>query len=135
MAGSGFTKGELAFTDEIRSSPRRGMSWRRSWRPASLPGFKLERTASYLVFSQASQAFTKATANLLESLYEGLMARLREQGLDVHEAEFPLVAVIFRDQEAFRAHREVPEDVQAYYEVISNRILFVRDLGARSVGT
>ncbi len=42
----------------------------------------------------------------------------------MHESEFPLVAVIFATEKDFREHKEVPPQVQAYYEFFTNRILF-----------
>ena len=42
----------------------------------------------------------------------------------MRESEFPLVAVIFATEGEFREHRQVPPDVQAYYELYTNRIYF-----------
>jgi hypothetical protein len=86
--------------------------------------FKCRQTAHYLVFYQCSDKFAEQSGKLLDSLYQGLLEKLGRSGLDVHEAEFPLVAVIFRTEADFRAHRAVAPDVQAYYEIISNRIFF-----------
>jgi hypothetical protein len=61
---------------------------------------------------------------LLEDLYRGLVDVCRKHGIAVHDAEFPLVAVIFADEDAFRAHRRVDPEVQAYYEIFTNRIFF-----------
>jgi hypothetical protein len=87
-------------------------------------GFRAEVTAHYVVFSKSSPAFAAASARLLETLYEGLLQRFRDRGFDVRDAEFPLVAVIFATEAEFRAHRDVAPDVQAYYDVLSNRIFF-----------
>src|SRR5262249_50386195 len=38
-----------------------------------------------------------------------------------------LVAVIFRTERDFRAHKKVDRDVQAYYEIFTNRIYFYQD--------
>lgn len=87
-------------------------------------GFACRETDHYLVFYQCTEEFAAASAHLLESLYRGLQDRLPELGVAVRPAEFPLVAVIYRDEEDFRARREVDPDIQAYYEVVSNRIVF-----------
>jgi hypothetical protein len=87
-------------------------------------GFEVERTEHYLVFYQSSPAFAKDSARLLESLYKKLGDKFHERGFAVKPAEFPLVAVIFRSEEEFRAHRQIDSDVQAYYDIVSNRIFF-----------
>ncbi len=86
--------------------------------------FRVVKTAHYLVFYQSSERFARDSADLLEKLYERLIPALRKQKAPVTEAEFPLVAVIFRSEDDFRANREVARDVQAYYEILSNRIFF-----------
>ena len=86
--------------------------------------FKVEQTDHYLIFYQSSEEFARNSARLLESLYKKLIEKFQERGFDVKQAEFPLVAVIFRSEEDFRKHREVDVEVQAYYEIMSNRIFF-----------
>ena len=85
---------------------------------------RVEQTDHYLVFSKASARFTEQSASLLESQYQAMLSALGRRGLDVREAEFPLVAVLFEDEAAFRARKRVAPEVQAYYEVVSNRIFF-----------
>jgi hypothetical protein len=51
-----------------------------------------------------------------------------KRDIPVHEPEFPLVAVIFRTEKEFREYREVDRDVQAYYEIFTNRIYFYQGL-------
>ncbi len=90
-----------------------------------LRGFKVKKTEHYIVLYQGADSFAQASASLLESLYQGLSAKLAAKGLPVHSLEFPLVAVIYPDEASFRAASpKLPEDVQAYYDVVSNRIHF-----------
>ena len=86
--------------------------------------FKRVRTDHYLIFHTCTDEFARQSGVLLESLYRGLSKKFRELGLPVHEAEFPLVAVIFRSESEFREHRDVARDVEACYDVLSNRIFF-----------
>ena len=85
-------------------------------------GYKVIQKPHYLIFTKASDAFTNASGKLLENLYEELYSKLGKSGFAVHPPEFPLVAVIFKTEREFRAHRPVDKDVQAYYEIFSNRI-------------
>ena len=86
--------------------------------------FRVIKTPHYLIFYQSTERFARDSADLLEKLHENLTAVLRKKQLPVTPAEFPLVAVIFRTEDDFRANRQVPAEVQAYYEILSNRIYF-----------
>ena len=68
--------------------------------------------------------FAEDSGRLLEDLYGGLIDAFRKHDIPVHEAEFPLVAVIFDTERDFRAHKQVDPEVQAYYEIFTNRIFF-----------
>ncbi len=85
-------------------------------------GFRCHTTAHYVVVYEGSEAFALASAQLLESLHDGLVSRFKDHGFPVKDSEFPLVAVIYANEARFRAHRELPREVQAYYDAISNRI-------------
>jgi hypothetical protein len=78
----------------------------------------------YLIFYKSTLTFAEDSARLLETLYRGLIDVFRRHDIPVREAEFPLVAVIFATEEDFRSHKEVDREVQAYYEVFTNRIFF-----------
>ena len=84
--------------------------------------FQVARTDHYVILYQSSKAFAEHQGRLLEELYGRLVEAFRQHDVPVHEAEFPLVAVMFRNEADFRAHRDVDPDVRAYYEIFSNRI-------------
>jgi hypothetical protein len=86
--------------------------------------FQAKQSAHYLVLYQSTPAFAEASIKLLENLYKNLSEALRKRNFPVHDAPFPLVAIIFRTEKDFRAHKQVDPDVQAYYEILSNRIYF-----------
>jgi hypothetical protein len=78
----------------------------------------------YLIFYKSTLIFAEDSARMLESIYRGLIDVFRRHEIPVHEAEFPLVAVIFATERDFRLHKEVDPEVQAYYEIFTNRIFF-----------
>jgi hypothetical protein len=84
--------------------------------------FQVHRTPHYVLLYQSSSKFAVKTGDLLEELYRRLLEAFRKHDVPVHEAEFPLVAVVFRHESDFRAYRQVDPDVRAYYEIFSNRI-------------
>jgi hypothetical protein len=87
-------------------------------------GFGLIKTAHYLVAFEGTEPFARASADLLEKLHDGLTEMLKRNSLPLDPMEFPLVAVIFSTEDRFRANRRIAADVQAYYEILSNRIYF-----------
>jgi hypothetical protein len=113
----------MAFTDEP-FQPASADAIAAELRAGAFASFQVRKSPHYLVLYAGTREFADASVNLLESLYRGLLAKFREKGLDVHEAEFPLVAIIYKTEEDFRANSEVAPEVQAYYQVITNRILF-----------
>jgi hypothetical protein len=86
--------------------------------------YQVLKTEHYLIFYQSSAAFAQDSGRLLEDLYHGLIDAFRRHKIPVHNAEFPLVAVIFATEADFRKHKEVDPQVQAYYEFGSNQIFF-----------
>jgi hypothetical protein len=87
-------------------------------------GFDVVETKHYLVFYQGSRSFAESSAKLLETLLAGMSRWLRQAGFPVRAPEFPLVAVVYRNEREFRASGNVDPNVQAYYDVLSNRIAF-----------
>lgn len=87
-------------------------------------GFKSIKLPHYLLLYQSSDGFAQKSGQVLEKLYKGLAEAFRKFEVPVHEAEFPLVAVIFATEADFRAHKKVDPEIQAYYEINSNRIFF-----------
>lgn len=87
-------------------------------------GYKVMTTTHYVIFYQCKEPFAQNSAKLLEDLYDGLIQACRRHEIPVHEAEFPLVAVIFATERDFRTHKRVDPEVQAYYEIFTNRIFF-----------
>lgn len=98
-------------------------------------GFNVHRTDHYLILHQGDDdSFARTNGALLEDLHARLLAAFRKHDVTVHEAEFPLVAVIFKSEEDFRNHRPVASDVQAYYEIYSNRIFLYEQPSGRRGG-
>ena len=113
----------LAFTDE----PFRPATHEEiidDLRAGPLASFEVKNTPHYLIFYQSTAEFAEESGKVLENLYRGLTEAFRKFQVPVREAEFPLVAVIFRTEADFRAHKQVDPAVQAYYEVYTNRISF-----------
>ncbi len=86
--------------------------------------YQVLTTQHYVIFYQCKRVFAEDSGRLLEDLYRGLIEVCRKREIPVHDTEFPLVAVIFATERDFRAHKQVEPEVQAYYELFTNRIFF-----------
>jgi hypothetical protein len=96
----------------------------RDLRSGPFASFSIHRTDHYLIAYNGDEAFARQSGTVLENLYKGLTDAFVKFHVPVHEAEFPLVAVIFRTEREFRGHKPVAPEVQAYYETYTNRIFF-----------
>ncbi len=87
-------------------------------------GFQLLKTDHYLIFYQSTPDFARDSGRLLEDLYRGLYDAFKKSGFPVHAPETPLVAVAYRNEADYRKNNRVDPEVQASYEIYSNRIFF-----------
>lgn len=102
-----------ATKDEIASQLKRG----------SLSKFKSRATSRYVFVYNTSDEFTKGASRILESMLPGIVAHFKRQKFPVQEPRVPLVAIMFRTEEEFRAFEDVPEGMAAYYNAITNHIV------------
>jgi hypothetical protein len=86
--------------------------------------FQVLKTKHYLIFYRSTLAFAEGSGRLLEDLYKKLLEAFRKHEMDVHDTEFPLVAVIYRTEREFRLSKPVDPEIQAFYEIFTNRIHF-----------
>jgi len=91
-------------------------------------GFQIYETANYVVAYNTSRAYAMWVASLYERLHRGFYNYWKKRGLDLHEPELPLVAVVFEDQTAYAKHSE-PElgdaasSIVGYYSLRSNQVI------------
>jgi hypothetical protein len=91
------------------------------------PGFRAHTTTHYVVCYNTSRAFAQWTASLLERLYKAFTNNWKNQGLELHEPDFPLPVVVFADRRAYdQASRDdLPGgagSIIGFYSLRSNRI-------------
>ncbi len=95
---------------------------------AELPkGFKTTATKHYLVCYNTSDAYAKWNASLYERLFRGFYTYWKQRGVELHEPEFPLVAVVFETRDGYLAYAKGEEIANAenmigYYNLLSNRM-------------
>ena len=95
---------------------------------AELPnGYRIHTTEHYVVCYGTSRVYAKWTSSLLERLHGAFTRYWSRKGFDLHEPEFPLIAMVFPDRQSYeRAAAEqvggIASGVVGYYSLHSNRV-------------
>ncbi|HEX4131023.1 MAG TPA: DUF1570 domain-containing protein [Pirellulales bacterium] len=84
--------------------------------------FKTKQTKRFLYVYSSSDLFYQGTSRILETMYPGVLTYCKKQKLDAHEAELPLVIVMFRTKSQFDRFRKMPDGVVAYYDGLTNAV-------------
>lgn len=92
-----------------------------------LPGFEIHVTQHYLVCHNTSRAYAQWCGALFERLYKAFTNFWSRKDFDLHDPEFPLVAVVFADQPSYAAYAgkergDAANLIPGYYSLRSNRM-------------
>ncbi len=92
------------------------------------PGFAVYKTRNYVLVYNTSEAYVKWVGQLFEGIHRGFANYWRSKGLKLEEPRFPLVAVVFSDQQSYLryAQREIGDSAKAmigYYNMKTNRMV------------
>jgi hypothetical protein len=80
----------------------------------------------YFVYA-CSEAFYMHTRSILESMLPGVLATLREWGLEAPDPSLPLVVIIMPGRAEFHAFQRLPAGVVAYYHTLTNYVVLYED--------
>jgi len=103
------------------------------------PGFDVHQTAHYLICYDTSRAYAQWCGALFERLYRAFTNYWSRKGLKISEPEFPLVAIVFADREAY-AKFSRPElgdaagSIIGYFSLRTNRMTMYDLTGIESFG-
>ena len=106
---------------------------------SSLPdGFQVYTTSHYVICYDTSKAYAEWCGALFERLYRAFTNYWSRKGFDMHEPEFPLVAVVFADRAAYLNYAKAElgdsaESIIAYYNLQNNRIAMYDLTGIESL--
>ncbi len=92
------------------------------------PGFEIHNTTRYVICHNTSREYAQWCGALLERLNRAFVNYWTRKGCKLHDGEFPLVAIVFADRDAFAqfAESEVGKAAQnmiGYYSLRTNRVL------------
>ena len=95
---------------------------------AELPqGFRVYSTMHYLIFYDTSPAYAQWCGSLFERLYTAFTNFWTHRGFELHQPEFPLVAVVFADKRSYLKFTRpelgnAGESIAGYFGLIGNRM-------------
>jgi hypothetical protein len=94
---------------------------------SELPGFKIHQTRNFLVCYNTSQAYAQWVGALFERLHSGFYNYWTRSGAELHEPQFPLVALVFDSKQAYALHArtelgDATSSITGYYSLKSNRM-------------
>jgi hypothetical protein len=91
------------------------------------PGFRIHTTPHYVVCYDTSRTYAQWTSSLLERLHRAFTNYWKHEDMELHEPEFPLVAMVYADHATYEAAGQ--EDlggpaggIVGYYSLRSNRV-------------
>jgi len=96
-------------------------------RTGKFSNFKTATSQHYLYVYACTEPFYQSTRDILESLYPGVIERLKQWGLQPTEPTIPLVVMIFPNRQEFDALKPMPPEVAAYYSGLSNHVVLYED--------
>lgn len=94
---------------------------------ADLPGFRIHQTKHYLFCYNTSPVYAQWVGSLYERLYGAFYNYWQRRKFDLHEPEFPLVALVFDSQASYAQYSrkelgEATKSIIGYYSLQSNQV-------------
>ncbi len=91
------------------------------------PGFEIYPTQHYLICHNTSRVYAQWCGALFERLYKAFTNFWSRKGFELHEPEFPLVALVFADRESYSnfSSKELGEaapSIIGFYSLQTNRM-------------
>ena len=102
-------------------------------------GFDVHATAHFVIAHDTSREYAQWVGSLFERLYRGFHNYWTQRGLALHEPEFPLAAIVFRDKAAYEAFTRAElksgaGSIVSFYSLQSNRIAMYDLTGLQALG-
>lgn len=102
-------------------------------------GFRIHKTAHYLVCYNTSEAYAEWCGSLYERLFLAFNTYWKNRGFKLEEPESPLIALVFDDKRSFAAYAspelgEATSNIIGYYSLRSNRVVMYDLTGSEAAG-
>jgi hypothetical protein len=102
-------------------------------------GFQVYKTAHYVILHDTSKSYAQWCGAMLERFYTAFRTFWTNQKVALREPEFPLVAIIFADKQAYLKYAnatvgELNDQIVAYFYPDANRMVMYDLTGAAAAG-
>ncbi len=92
-----------------------------------LPGFKVHQTKHYVFCYNTSPGYAAWVGGLYERLHGAFYNYWKQLKVDLHEPEFPLIALVFENQESYAQYSrkelgDATKSIIGYYSLQSNQV-------------
>jgi hypothetical protein len=92
------------------------------------PNFEIVKTPHYVIATGAGKQYAEWCGDLFDRLMGAFLAHWRAVGLEVSAPTWPLPAIIFADEQSFKAYAaadagQFGEESKGYYSIRTNRIV------------
>jgi hypothetical protein len=94
---------------------------------SELAGFKIHQTKHYVFCYNTSTGYAQWVGGLYERLYGAFYNYWKNRNLELHEPEFPLIALVFENQESYAQYSrkelgDATKSIIGYYSLQSNQV-------------
>jgi len=91
------------------------------------PGFSVHQTSNFTIVYNTPENYVRWVGGLFEQLHRGFYTYWKNQGWDLPEAKFPLVALVFADRRSYDAYAkadvgDAAQSTIGYYNLATNRM-------------
>jgi hypothetical protein len=99
------------------------------------PGFRVHKTAHYVICYNTTSAYAEWCGALYERLYRGFFSFWKHQGLELTQPEWPLAALVFDDRASYARYSQAElgdatTAIIGYYSLHTNRVTMYDLTGA-----
>jgi hypothetical protein len=99
------------------------------------PGFRLHKTAHYVICYNTTPAYAEWCGALYERLYRGFFSFWKHQGVELNEPQWPLPALVFDGRDSYAGYAQAElgaatSSIIGYYSLHTNRVTMYDLTGA-----
>lgn len=102
-------------------------------------GFRIHRTAHYVICYNTSEAYAEWCGALYERLYLAFHTYWKNRGFELAEPQLPLVALVFDDKSSYASYAreelgDATSSIIGYYSLRTNRVIMYDLTGTEGAG-
>lgn len=93
----------------------------------ALSEFSVRKSKHYIYIYNTSDAFTRATVMILESMFNGVSTYVKNMGAKPVAPDVPLVVIMFKTRSEYQQFFQIDPSIIAYYHILNNRVVMCEE--------